>query len=497
MSESNMKTDADIVSITTPSGTHVDPEAAHNYVIDPAAEAKLLRRVDLRVLPMIFVLYFFTFLDRTNLGNAKVAGMEADLGLGTYGFNIGACLYYGIYFFADIPASLSVKRFGNIVLPLSCIAFGVVTLATAFIHNEASFFAIRLLLGITEAFQFPGLSYVVSRYYRRNEVTTRVSFFMLVAAGLASAFGGLLASGLLSLGRIGSSYSWRNIFLVEGIITIGVGFLSLYLFPADPSKTRIFNEDERALAMARIFHDQPAIREHKERISWKLIKRGILNVNVLVCTWMYTCNQVTVQGLSIFTVTILRLNYPDRSTVGIQLLSVPPPLVGMVFALCLAYITMKTRKHGYAIVGCATLNVIGYSIWLASKNVQARYAAIFINTAGGYGFGVLVISWSLANAAPDTVRNVANAAVSGLSNIGSIAATWSYINTDAKTGYRTGNSLNTATAASVVVASLSLVAYQTWENKRRERGDRDYRLRLPEDEVAILGHLHPNFRYIH
>ncbi|KAJ0383373.1 hypothetical protein COL922a_010619 [Colletotrichum nupharicola] len=144
--------------------------------------------------------------------------------------------------------------------------------------------------------------------------------------------------------------------------------------------------------MARIFHDQPAIREHKERISWKLIKRGILNVNVLVC---------------------------------------------MVFALCLAYITMKTRKHGYAIVGCATLNVIGYSIWLASKNVQARYAAIFIN------------------------------------------------------------SLNTATAASVIVASLSLVAYQTWENKRRERGDRDYRLRLPEDEVAILGHLHPNFRYIH
>ncbi|KAJ3962212.1 hypothetical protein N0V92_001037 [Colletotrichum tropicale] len=297
MSESNMKTDADIVSITTPSGTHVDPEAAHNYVIDPAAEAKLLR--------------------------------------------------------------------------------------------------------------------------------------------------------------------------------------------PDPSKTRIFNEDERALAMARIFHDQPAIREHKERISWKLIKRGILNVNVLVCTWMYTCNQVTVQGLSIFTVTILRLNYPDRSTVGIQLLSVPPPLVGMVFALCLAYITMKTRKHGYAIVGCATLNVIGYSIWLGSKNVQARYAAIFINTAGGYGFGVLVISWSLANAAPDTVRNVANAAVSGISNI------------DAKTGYRTGNSLNTATAASVIVASLSLVAYQTWENKRRERGDRDYRLRLPEDEVAILGHLHPNFRYIH
>ncbi|EFQ32696.1 MFS transporter [Colletotrichum graminicola] len=194
----------------------IDAEAARHYVIDPAAEARLVRKQDLRVLPMVFLMYFFTFLDRTNLGNAKVAGIEADLGLGAYGFNVGACLYYGIYFFADIPASLSVKKFGFIMLPISCIAFGIVTLCTAFIHNEGSFYAIRLLLGLSESFQFPGLSYVISRFYRRSEVTTRVSFFMLAAAGLSSAFGGLLASGLLSLGSIGSVSSWRNIFLVEG-----------------------------------------------------------------------------------------------------------------------------------------------------------------------------------------------------------------------------------------------------------------------------------------
>ena len=199
-------------------GGLVDAEAAHSYVIDTVSENQLVRKQDLRVLPMIFLMYFFTFLDRTNLGNAKVAGIEKDLGLGTYGFNIGACLYYGIYFFVDIPASLCVKKYGFLVLPLSCIAFGIVTLCTAFIHNQASFFAIRLLLGLSESFQFPGLSYVVSRYYRRGEVTTRISFFMLGAAGLSSAFGGLLASGLLSLHSIGNIDSWRNIFLVEGLV---------------------------------------------------------------------------------------------------------------------------------------------------------------------------------------------------------------------------------------------------------------------------------------
>ncbi|EFQ32697.1 MFS transporter [Colletotrichum graminicola] len=248
--------------------------------------------------------------------------------------------------------------------------------------------------------------------------------------------------------------------------------------------------------MARIYHDQPAIREHKEKITWGLIKRGVVNVNVLVGAWIYICDQITVQGLSIFTVTILKLNYPGRSTVEIQLLSVPPPIVGMIFGLVVAYITMKTRMHGVAIAVCATLNVIGYSIWLASKNVQARYAAIFLNTAGGYSFGTLILSWTLANAAPDTMRNVANGAVSGLANIGSITATWSYINTDAKTGYHIGNSLNTATAASVIVASLGLAVYQKWENEKRAQGGRDYRLEAPANRVATLGHLHPEFRYI-
>lgn len=214
--------------------SHVNAELAHEYVIDPAAEARLLRKQDLRVLPMIFVLYFFTFLDRANLGNARVAGLEKDLKLGTYGFNIGACLYYAIYFVVDLPASLSVKKFGNLVLPISCISFGLVTLCTAFIHNRASFFVIRLLLGLTESFQFPGLSYVVSRYYRRGEVTTRISFFMLASAGLSSGFGGLLASALLSIDHIGSISSWRNIFLVEGYVLVLISEVLIFRTNINP-----------------------------------------------------------------------------------------------------------------------------------------------------------------------------------------------------------------------------------------------------------------------
>jgi hypothetical protein len=83
-----------------------------------------------------------------------------------------------------------------------------------------------------------------------------------------------------------------------------------------------------------------------------------------------------------------------------------------------------------------------------------------------------------------------------LNYIGSIVATWSYINTDAKNGYRIGNSLNTATAMSVIIAAMFHVIYQAKENENRQASGRDYRLERSREEVAGLGHLHPQFCYI-
>jgi hypothetical protein len=82
-------------------------------------------------------------------------------------------------------------------------------------------------------------------------------------------------------------------------------------------------------------------------------------------------------------------------------------------------------------------------------------------------------------------------------HIGSIAATWSYISSDASSGYRVGNTINTATAASVILAAVGLVLWQKWENRLRASGGRDDRLRLSPGDVALLGSLHPDFRYIH
>lgn len=102
------------------------------------------------------------------------------------------------------------------IVPASTFAFGVITLATAFINNRGGFFAMRILLGLTECFTMPANAYLLSRYYRRHELATRIASFMLLAAGISQAFAGLLSSGFLSVPPVGNFDSaWRNIFLVR------------------------------------------------------------------------------------------------------------------------------------------------------------------------------------------------------------------------------------------------------------------------------------------
>lgn len=194
-----------------------------------------------------------------------------------------------------------------------------------------------------------------------------------------------------------------------------------FWFPSDPSKTKMFNEAERKLSVERFFADQPAIKEHKEAITTGLVWKALKNPVMLICTWLYICNNITVQGLAVFTPTILRSVYPGRTTVQIQLLSVPPPVVGLFFALSVSYVAMKTRKHALCIMFAISLAIIGYSLWITFlAQPKIRYAALFLTQMAGYAYGPIVLSWATANAAPDTVRAVTAAAVTGFGNIGSI-----------------------------------------------------------------------------
>lgn len=146
------------------------------------------------------------------LGNARLAGLEKDLGLEGNDYNAVLSVFYISYILFEIPSNIVCKWAGpGWFLPTISLGFGLTSLGTAFVNNQAQASGVRFLLGVFEAGMMPGIAYYLSRWYRRSELAFRLSLY-IVMAPLAGAFGGLLASAILRLPHFGGLHTWRMIF---------------------------------------------------------------------------------------------------------------------------------------------------------------------------------------------------------------------------------------------------------------------------------------------
>lgn len=149
-------------------------------------------------------------------GNARLAGFEEDLQLEGNDYNAVLSVFYISYIVFEVPSNIACKWIGpGWFLPAISLGFGISSLGTAFVNNQAQAMGVRFLLGVFEAGMMPGIAYYLSRWYRRSELAFGLSLY-IVMAPLAGAFGGLLASGILKLPHFGGLHTWRMIFGKEG-----------------------------------------------------------------------------------------------------------------------------------------------------------------------------------------------------------------------------------------------------------------------------------------
>ena len=167
-------------------------------------------------------------------GNARIAGLERELGLRGYDFNIALTCYSAAYTLFTLPANICCKWIGpGWFLPGCTLAFGVASVCTGLVHTPGQLFAVRFLVGVFESGMFAGAAYYLSRWYCRAELGFRLSLYIAMAP-LAGAFGGLLASAILTLPGLGSLHGWRMIFVVEGTLTVGLSIVALALLTDRP-----------------------------------------------------------------------------------------------------------------------------------------------------------------------------------------------------------------------------------------------------------------------
>lgn len=242
-------------------------------------------------------------------------------------------------------------------------------------------------------------------------------------APLAGAFGGLLASAILKLPGFGSVHSWRMIFAIEGIITVGLALVSFVTITDRPATARWLSQEEKDLAEARVRSERVGQSEVLDRMDTRKLKRGILCPVTLSTSFVFLLNNVTVQGLAFFLPTIVRNIYPTATVERQQLFTVPPYVVGAFFTVLLPLLSWRLDRRQIFFIMSAPLAMVGYIMFLASKDLQVRYGATFLITSAVFALGALTNAQVSANVVSDTARSSAIGTNVMFGNIGGLVST--------------------------------------------------------------------------
>ena len=314
-------------------------------------------------------------------------------------------------------------------------------------------------------------------------------------APLAGAFGGLLASGILTLDHFGGLRTWRMIFGIEGIITIGLSLIAFITLTDSPETARWLSQEEKDLAVARIQSERMAQTALLDKFDKKKLWLGVFNPIVLSTAVMFLLNNITVQGLAFFTPTIVATIYPNKTTIEKQLFTVPPYVVGAVFVLGLSFFSWRTDRRTIFILVTAPFTMLGYILFLASHEARVRYAAAFLAAVSTFAAGPLANAQVSAVVVSDTSRAIAIGTNVMFGNIGGLISTWTYLPFDGP-NYKIGNGINLAAASIILVVSALQLLWMAWDNKRRNTKDIDAELEgISQAEQERLEWKHPGFRW--
>jgi ACS family tartrate transporter-like MFS transporter len=222
---------------------------------DAALERETMRKVGLRLLPFLFVLYIFNFLDRTNVALAALQ-MNRDLSFSSTAFGFGAGIFFVGYALFEVPSNLLLVRVGpRRWIARIMISWGIIAAAMMFVRTPFQFYSLRLLLGIAEAGFFPGIVYYLTQWFPANRRARASSRFM-IAIPLSGVLGGAMGGFLLGLdGRLGLA-GWQWLFLVEGLPSALIGITVLWYLTDEPRDAHWLTDEQREWLTERMRRDK-------------------------------------------------------------------------------------------------------------------------------------------------------------------------------------------------------------------------------------------------
>jgi MFS family permease len=277
--------------------TH-EEAALHQDVYDSSQNKKLNRILDLRIIPLCCWLYLLNFLDRGNIGNARVLNQETgddmlhQTGMTSTDYAITLTVFSLAYALFEVPSNWVMKHHVRpsvwLALLLGC--WGAVTIGFAGVRNYAAVLALRLLIGIFEAGFFPGIVYLITIWYRHNERALRIAL-VIAFCNIAGAFGGAIAYGIGHINGAAGLQGFRWLFIIEGLITVVSVLPTLLLLPDYPARAKFLTAEDKRLAEDRLRERGGGYnREHATRkeimttfVSPRMLAHYLAYVSILLC----------------------------------------------------------------------------------------------------------------------------------------------------------------------------------------------------------------------
>jgi len=215
------------------------------------SEAALIRKISIRLIPFLFLLYIVSYLDRVNVSFASLQ-MNKSLGFSAEVYSLGAGIFFIAYFIFEVPSNLILHRMGaRLWIARIMITWGVISSAMMFVKGPVSFYMLRFLLGVAEAGFFPGVILYLT-YWFPNGVRGRAIARFMTASAVAGAIGSPISGLLLSMDGAGGLDGWQWLFLIEGIPAIVLAFVTLWYLPDGPAKASWLSSEEKEWIASRL-----------------------------------------------------------------------------------------------------------------------------------------------------------------------------------------------------------------------------------------------------
>ncbi|GAA5880205.1 hypothetical protein JCM3774_006085 [Rhodotorula dairenensis] len=453
------------------SSRYADSESGLEHVkASKAAERKLVRKLDVLILPLAILLYLSAYLDRGNLGNAKIQGLSKTvLDNDSTKYSIALTCFFITYITFSIPGTLAAKRFPpSRTIAAGALVWSLGATCQAAVTSPGGLYACRLVVGLGEAFFGQAIAFYLTLWYLKSELAKRIGLF-ISAGSLAGAFGGLIAYGVARIEHPKIA-TWRILFLIEGCPSLLLAIVVMFCLPSRPDKTRYLNEEQRTIACTRLNSENQGNQD--VAIDWKAVRYALCDWRLYILAIAYSAMNLTLGSVSGFLPTIVKgLGYSDANA---QLYTVPPYAVSLGVMLLLTTISDRTRSRGLCVAAVYCIGIVGWAILygvspidVSKGGLRTRYFACCCLASAGYSNIPLIMAWVSGNSPSESQRAVSLGMLNTVGQCLSILAAFLFPSNEGPRFVK-GATTNLAFQCLGLVLALSMTTYYRRENRRRD-----------------------------